>query len=122
MPSPQGKPRANIWEGQFPWECRNPGGVFGTTAVRTYPPNEYGLYTPRPLLELRNGESAVEFFTRHLSPVPAPVGKVFNIQLAADSPSNPDTPAPLPTRGQIRAVLGMLMIVLRGRDATPTGH
>lgn len=40
---PKGKPMANTWEGQFPWQnlkSRPPG----TEAIGSYPPNGYGLY------------------------------------------------------------------------------
>ncbi|MCE5318626.1 MAG: formylglycine-generating enzyme family protein [Parachlamydia sp.] len=38
------KPQCNIWQGDFPYKSSKPGGVFGTTAVKTYPQNPYGLY------------------------------------------------------------------------------
>lgn len=38
------KPQANIWQGNFPYKSTKAGGAFGTTAVKTYPPNAYGLY------------------------------------------------------------------------------
>jgi formylglycine-generating enzyme len=43
---PKGRPMANTWHGDFPWQHRTPGlgGKPGTTPVRTYPPNGYGLY------------------------------------------------------------------------------
>lgn len=37
-------PQANIWQGEFPYLSKKPNGSFGTTAVKTYPPNPYGLY------------------------------------------------------------------------------
>jgi formylglycine-generating enzyme required for sulfatase activity len=42
--SPAGRLMANVWVGRFPWESLKPGGSVGTTAVRSYPPNAYGLY------------------------------------------------------------------------------
>jgi formylglycine-generating enzyme len=42
--SPGGELRANIWLGRFPWESLKPEGAAGTTPVRSYPPNGYGLY------------------------------------------------------------------------------
>lgn len=37
-------PQANIWQGKFPYKSTKPNGYFGTTAVRTFKPNSYGLY------------------------------------------------------------------------------
>lgn len=37
-------PQANIWQGQFPHKSSKPNGSYGTTAVKSYPPNGYGLY------------------------------------------------------------------------------
>jgi sulfatase modifying factor 1 len=38
------KPQANIWQGSFPYKSTKLNGYFGTTAVKTYPANPYGLY------------------------------------------------------------------------------
>lgn len=38
------KPQANIWQGTFPYKSSKPDGYVGTTAVKNYPPNGYGLY------------------------------------------------------------------------------
>jgi len=37
-------PQANIWQGHFPYKSTKPNGYIGTTAVKTFPPNPYGLY------------------------------------------------------------------------------
>ena len=37
-------PQANIWQGEFPWKSLKKDGTFGTSAVKTYAPNPYGLY------------------------------------------------------------------------------
>lgn len=37
-------PQANIWHGQFPNKSTKPDGYFGTTPVKTFKPNPYGLY------------------------------------------------------------------------------
>jgi formylglycine-generating enzyme required for sulfatase activity len=45
--TPQGKPMANVWEGKqvrFPVVSPKAGGAVGTSAVRTFPANGYGLY------------------------------------------------------------------------------
>lgn len=37
-------PQANIWQGTFPCKSTKPGGAFGTTSVKSFKPNGYGLY------------------------------------------------------------------------------
>lgn len=37
-------PPWNIWEGQFPYKSTKENGFVGTTDVKKYPPNAYGLY------------------------------------------------------------------------------
>ncbi|MFQ6756054.1 formylglycine-generating enzyme family protein [Cereibacter sphaeroides] len=41
---PEGRHRANIWQGQFPVENLAEDGFEGTSPVRVFPPNGYGLY------------------------------------------------------------------------------
>lgn len=41
---PDGKPRANFWQGDFPWRNTGANGWRGTSAVGSFPPNGYGLY------------------------------------------------------------------------------
>ncbi|MDB5801137.1 MAG: hypothetical protein JWL63_2076 [Rhodocyclales bacterium] len=43
-PAPDGKIMANTWQGRFPWENLAEDGYEGTSPVRTYPANGYGLY------------------------------------------------------------------------------
>ncbi len=38
------KPQANIWQGKFPYKSTKVKDGFGTTEVKTYLPNPYGLY------------------------------------------------------------------------------
>lgn len=42
--APDGQLRANIWLGQFPWQNLKQVGCERTTAVKSFPPNAYGLY------------------------------------------------------------------------------
>jgi formylglycine-generating enzyme required for sulfatase activity len=42
--APRGRLMANTWRGEFPWRNLAPGGRWGTTPVRTYAPNGYGLF------------------------------------------------------------------------------
>lgn len=37
-------PQANIWQGRFPYQSDKANGNFGTTPVKTFKPNGYGLY------------------------------------------------------------------------------
>ena len=35
---------ANTWQGEFPWQNTLDDGFEGTSPVKTFPPNGYGLY------------------------------------------------------------------------------
>jgi formylglycine-generating enzyme len=41
---PGGKPAANTWQGQFPWQNLKQDGFEGTSPVGSFEPNGYGLY------------------------------------------------------------------------------
>jgi sulfatase modifying factor 1 len=41
---PEGRPMANTWQGEFPWQNRLEDGYEGTSPVGIFPPNGYGLY------------------------------------------------------------------------------
>jgi formylglycine-generating enzyme len=41
---PRGKPAANTWQGEFPWQNLKLDGYEGTSPVGSFPPNGYGLY------------------------------------------------------------------------------
>jgi formylglycine-generating enzyme required for sulfatase activity len=41
---PRGKPMANTWQGEFPWQNLKLDGFEGTSPVGSFPPNGYGLY------------------------------------------------------------------------------
>ena len=41
---PKGKPMANTWQGEFPYENTLLDGYEGTSPVGKFPPNGYGLY------------------------------------------------------------------------------
>src|SRR5207237_1410132 len=36
--------RCNIWQGEFPWRNTGSDGFLGTAPVKSFAPNEYGLY------------------------------------------------------------------------------
>jgi len=42
--APKGRLMANTWQGEFPWQNLLLDKYEGTSPVRTYPPNGYGLY------------------------------------------------------------------------------
>ena len=41
---PDGKPMANTWQGEFPWQNLKADGFEGTSPVGSFAPNGYGLY------------------------------------------------------------------------------
>jgi formylglycine-generating enzyme required for sulfatase activity len=41
---PGGRPMANTWQGEFPWQNLAIDGFVGTSPVDAFPPNGYGLY------------------------------------------------------------------------------
>jgi formylglycine-generating enzyme required for sulfatase activity len=41
---PNGEPRANSWQGEFPWQNLKADGFEGTSPVGSFPPNGFGLY------------------------------------------------------------------------------
>jgi len=42
--TPGGQFMANTWQGEFPWQNLGADGFEGTSPVRAFPPNGYGLY------------------------------------------------------------------------------
>ncbi len=42
--APDGKLMANTWQGEFPWQNLRTDGKIGPMAVRSFAPNDYGLY------------------------------------------------------------------------------
>jgi formylglycine-generating enzyme required for sulfatase activity len=42
--APKGKMMANTWQGEFPWQNLTTDGFEGTSPVRSFPPNDYGLF------------------------------------------------------------------------------
>jgi formylglycine-generating enzyme len=42
--TPKGKMMANTWQGEFPWQNLETDGFEGTSPVKSFPPNGYGLY------------------------------------------------------------------------------
>jgi sulfatase modifying factor 1 len=42
--TPKGRLMANTWQGRFPWENLCLDGYAGTSPIKSFPPNGYGLY------------------------------------------------------------------------------
>ncbi len=42
--TPRGKRMANTWQGEFPWQNTLEDGYAGTSPVKSFPPNGYGLF------------------------------------------------------------------------------
>src|SRR5262249_7038919 len=42
--TPKGRPMANTWQGEFPWQNLRSDGYEGTSPVERFPPNGFGLY------------------------------------------------------------------------------
>jgi formylglycine-generating enzyme required for sulfatase activity len=42
--TPKGRMMANTWQGRFPWENLLDDGFFGTSPVKRFPPNGFGLF------------------------------------------------------------------------------
>jgi len=43
-PTPKGRVMANTWQGEFPWQNLKPARKRGTSPVRSFPPNGFGLF------------------------------------------------------------------------------
>ena len=61
--SPDGKPMANAWQGEFPWQNLKLDGFEGTSPVGSFPPNGYGLFD----MTGNVWEWTTDFFARHHS-------------------------------------------------------
>jgi sulfatase modifying factor 1 len=44
QPAPNGRPMANTWQGEFPWQNLLADGYEGTSPVERFPANGFGLY------------------------------------------------------------------------------
>ena len=59
--APDGRLMANTWQGEFPWQNTKLDGYGGTSPVRSFPPNGYGLYDVCGNV----WEWTADLFTRH---------------------------------------------------------
>jgi sulfatase modifying factor 1 len=79
--APRGRMQANTWQGDFPWQNTLDDGFEGTSPVRTFAPNGYGLYD----MAGNVWEWTDDFFTsRHVDAV----------EHACCAPHNPRTAVP----------------------------
>ena len=79
--APKGRMLANTWQGEFPWQNTMDDGFEGTSPVRSFPPNGYGLYDVAGNV----WEWTDDFFApRHTDPV----------EHACCAPHNPRTSSP----------------------------
>jgi sulfatase modifying factor 1 len=60
-PTPKGRPMANTWQGRFPWENLRLDGYDGTSPIKSFPANRYGLYD----MTGNVWEWTDDFFTAH---------------------------------------------------------
>jgi sulfatase modifying factor 1 len=60
---PDGKPMANTWQGEFPWQNLKLDGFEGTSPLGSFPPNGYGLHD----MTGNVWEWTTDFFTQHQS-------------------------------------------------------
>ena len=67
-PEPGGRPMANTWQGEFPWQNLVTDGFEGTSPVGAFPPNGYGLYD----MAGNAWEWTTDFFRSHHPATPAP--------------------------------------------------
>ncbi|GLU50261.1 formylglycine-generating enzyme family protein [Nocardiopsis ansamitocini] len=79
---PRGRHHANIWQGDFPHHNRALDGFSGTSPVRTFPPNGYGLYDVTGNV----WEWTLDTFTSwHPGPAPKPCCTPHNPRATVDS-------------------------------------
>lgn len=71
----EGPPKANFWQGLFPYQNTQKDGFLGTAPVRSFPPNGYGLYEmPGNVWEWCSDWYHFEFYDNAQAKTPNPIG------------------------------------------------
>ena len=80
---PDGKPMANTWQGEFPWQNLLLDRFEGTSPVGSFPPNGYGLWTWRATSGSGRATSSLRATRKRRGPraaLPEPPRDVSRIQ------------------------------------------
>jgi formylglycine-generating enzyme len=94
-PEPGGRPMANTWQGEFPWQNLATDGYEGTSPVGAFPANGYGLCD----MTGNVWEWTCGFFTpRHAVEATKPCCVPGNPRVGADAGGDGGPGAPIPRR------------------------
>ena len=83
--APRGRMMANTWQGEFPWQNLKTDGYEGTSPVKVFPPNGYGLYD----MAGNVWEWTTDYFTPRHPDHAADAGEMEETTGACCAPLNP---------------------------------